>query len=280
MKLWHSLWLCVIGISPPACCFAHTSPSLATAWHHVWKVKTIWVVQPEGLAGSTDFHQDNMDPISRLPNVIRCFEPRIVYLFRKGWRACGPHLKSGCDSLTSLQSSLAWVRPRSLSWGEKPRAQENTLSSHWKNPPKLVHWSNSQDPRLWLSIGAKRIPWGSQTSSRAPELWLPSWDRNGSCISVPWRLRRGYGGWWRVFKPWIPNKTMVVSILKWSNVGWFWGTPHDFGNLHIIYIRLNPERFRKTQYSSWCGFQNMCKLRRPRSDRSKPSVKLWVLWEP
>ena len=189
-----------------------------------------------------------------------------------------PEVRLWLADILAVKPSLS--APKSLSWGEKPRAQENTLSSHWKNPPKLVHWSNSQDPRLWLSIGAKRIPWGSQTSSRAPELWLPSWDRNGSCISVPWRLRRGYGGWWRVFKPWIPNKTMVVSILKWSNVGWFWGTPHDFGNLHIIYIRLNPERFRKTQYSSWCGFQNMCKLRRPRSDRSKPSVKLWVLWEP
>ena len=61
------------------------SPTLATAWHHLWKVKAFfWVVQPAGLAGSTDFHQDIGDPVSGDPvsrlHVIRCFEPRIVYM--------------------------------------------------------------------------------------------------------------------------------------------------------------------------------------------------------
>ena len=111
MKLWHSLWLCVIGISPFARCFAHTSPSLATAWHHVWKVKTIWVVQPEGLAGSTDFHQDIRTQSLGYQMWLGALNLGLCISFGKDEGLVDPTWSPVVTlTLTSLQSSLvAWV---------------------------------------------------------------------------------------------------------------------------------------------------------------------------
>lgn len=177
MKLWHSLWLRVIGISPFACCFTHTSPSLATAWHHVWKVKTIWVVQPEGLAGSTDFHQDIRTQSIGSQMWLGALNLGLCISFGKDEGLVDPIWSPVVTlTLTSLQSSLvAWVRA-SLFPGFQHVSTPRPKKTHY---PPIEKTHPKWPGRSW------GIPWGSQTSSRAPELWLPSWDRNGSCISVP-----------------------------------------------------------------------------------------------